>query len=276
MLKIITEKLKVVNFSENGLFLFVGVDEYDKEYINIITPTKNQVNTVFLYKCDSKFHCDELSKRFDRTLETSYLVLISGDDTLYYSYNGSFKYMFKINGLLIKRQKKGGSSAPRIGRLADESRMVYSGRIIDRILELKNAKSIWVFGSKEMKSMVLEKLSVRQVKTLDKFHDINVNFVNENVKELEELMEQKDNNNNKIVEGVLELIQTDPDILLFGNDITGSIQECEVVITTDQSKQHVEKYIVVDHNSKYFGRLSMYKSIGKRYFSKSCEEFYSF
>lgn len=265
------EKLKVVNFSENGLYIFVGIDEYDKEYINIIKPTKELANNVFLYKCDSKFHCENLSKSFTKTTETSYLVLISGNDTKYYSYNGSFKFLFKINGLLIKRQKKGGSSAPRIGRIADESRIVYSTRIIDRINELQNAKSVWIFGSKEIKKIVLDE-KFNSVKTLDKFHDITPNFVNDNIKELETLLNQIDDNNDKMVGIVIELVQKNPDMLVFGKDI--KLEECELIITTDKSKLNIEKYIVVNYSSKHFAALNLYKNIGKKYFIKNFEEFY--
>ena len=75
---------------------------------------------------------------------------------IYELINGEFKLKKQFDALLQKRQKKGGQSALRISRLAEETRHMYVVKIIDNVNLLnRNFKTI-LFGSSEISKMILE------------------------------------------------------------------------------------------------------------------------
>lgn len=133
-----------------GLIIYCGIDECKQEICEIVKP-KICLN-VFYYNCSNKFNTD-IAKPYLETYEGS-IVFANGDECFIYLYeNGSFRCLKKLQGLLQKRQKKGGQSAQRIGRLAEETRHVYVTKIKEYIP--KNVK-VMVFGSKEICEMICD------------------------------------------------------------------------------------------------------------------------
>ena len=133
-----------------GLIIYCGIDEFKQEICHIEKP-KICLN-VFYYNCSNKFNLDVAAPYLE-----SYdgcVVFASGDECFIYVYeNGKFICVpgGRIQCLLQKRQKKGGQSAQRIGRLAEETRHIYITRIKDK---LPRDKKIIVFGSKEICEML--------------------------------------------------------------------------------------------------------------------------
>lgn len=258
ILTLLIERLRLTQH-ENGLICFVGVDATNGEIVEIIHPQIPVAS--FIYKCASKFDesvIDELEKK---TRETKHVALITGDETKIYSFAGTWNLVKTINGCLIKRHKKGGQSSVRFERLADESRFVYAERIV---FVLNQLNECWVFGSKEMKNIVLtHKDLTKPLKTCDQFESFSENFINSNKKELERIITRVEINERK-VQQVLDLIETNPDFLVFGN--LDSVN-CETIVTIDEELEGNEKAIVVSRDSKFFAKLKPFGSIGKLYFA---------
>lgn len=250
--------------TDNGLYLFVGIDEYDKEYIKCVKPLI--MNEHFIYNCGSKFETSMLEMEITKTNDIYYFILINGYETSIYKYDGIFRIIERINGNLIKRQKKGGQSSVRFSRLAEESRHIYITRIIDKINILcKNGKKSWIFGSNELKNDLLNsKLLLVKLLTEDRFNVINDNFISENKKELENLILKCDDINEKIIKEVCELIEKNPDILVFGDEI--NVDNCEIIITINKEKLN-NKTIFVSEQSKYYPIVRLYQQIGKKFFT---------
>jgi peptide subunit release factor 1 (eRF1) len=256
--------LKTIKLTDNGLYLFVGINEYDKEYVKCLEPLI--MNEHFIYNCGSKFETSILEMEIKKNNNIYYFILINGYETYIYKYDGTFRIIERINGNLIKRQKKGGQSSVRFSRLAEESRHIYITRIIDKINILcKNGKETWIFGSKELKNDLLNsKMLLIKLLTNDRFNVINDNFINENKKELENIMLKHDDINEKIIKEVCELIDKNPDMLVFGDEINED--NCEIIITINNNKLN-KKTICVSEQSKYYSIVKLYQQIGKKFFT---------
>lgn len=281
LLKVIIGRLKTIKEVNNGLIVLAGIDKHDEEFVIVAEPPIK--NDKLIYKCDSKFHMDEIEPLFKKQRETSYVILLTGDETKIYSYDNNFKLIDKLNGNLIKRQRNGGQSSVRFSRLAEESRHNYILRIVDKVNKYcKNGKKIIVLGSRELKGDLMDCKDVTvfgndkscssqpkgvKLETIDKFYEIGNNFINENKKELELLLNKSNNQHEKQIEEVYELIKKDPDLLTFGKDIIEA--ECEYIIQINEEQithNDINKTIIIDKNSKFYGLLKAYGRIGKKYF----------
>ncbi len=143
--------------NKKGLFIFFGFDEYDIFISKIKEPQIEY--TGFYYSCSDSFVIDPILKYF----ETKYgsIIFISGIECLIYTFQeGQFIKNASINGNLVKRHKKGGQSAQRFDRLAEESRDNYITRVVDRVNNLRSLPNFdkytcWVFGADEMRNMLI-------------------------------------------------------------------------------------------------------------------------
>lgn len=263
LLKIISEKLKGINKFDKGLFMYVGIGN-DAEYVEMFeSPYKN---TEFFYRCDSKFYTDSLREMIENNTDIHYLILIDGEETHIYKYDKIFILIERINGNLIKRQKKGGQSSVRFARLAEESRHIYITHIVDKINELcRNGKSIWVFGARELKNDLMDSKSLLvKINSFDIFNVIETNFISIHKKELETILLNYDDKQEKEIGNICELITKDPDMLVFGDAIHED--ECSAIIKLDDNTHEGSKYIIVGIQSKYYSIMKQYKKIGLRYF----------
>ena len=111
------------------------------------------------YICDKKFHVDYLLKLY--TNDTYYgVILVSGKRSSFYKINKLETIHIKtINTCLQKKQKKGGQSAQRFGRIRDEKHDRHLQNLISLSIQLfydyetnnVNVKNIIIGGPAEWK-----------------------------------------------------------------------------------------------------------------------------
>ena len=139
------EKLPNENL-EKGLIIFAGINKYEEVILEIIKPELKI--KMFYYNCGYKFIVDASREYLD---DYKGNILFANGDTclIYYYENGTFKTFKNITANLQKRQKKGGQSAIRIARLAEETRHKYVTKVVDYLNQLKRDDKTLLFGSKE-------------------------------------------------------------------------------------------------------------------------------
>lgn len=258
-LKDITNNLE---YNENGYIICSGIDIKGYLFNEIIYPD-NLINK-FIYKCDKKFDFSDIYQLFDKK-NNGNLILIDGDVCFIYSFIAdNFKRIKKINANLIKRQSKGGQSAIRFARLAEESRYHYVSYVIDIINQLQSDK-IWIFGSKEIKNnLIIHKGLLKKLNTNDDISHFNDNIINEKLEYFKNLF-KIDHNNDKKYEQIYELIEKASDMLTFELD---NIDEIEYLIINydDDELEKLDKIIKLEKQSKYYEKLKNFKIIGKKYY----------
>lgn len=198
-----------------GLIILVGITHDNTEFFNILQPTIPILN--FYYKCDKTFDIDYLSQYFIE-LPSGFVIFINGDKCMIYEFNNKFKKLKTINANLINRQRKGGQSSVRFSRLAEESRYHYVVHCIDYINKFCiESDNNYIFGSKEIKNMLLTnnnlniKLKEDNTHDYSKFDDTSIN----NPYFLNLMKKSGEDEGDKHNEELLNLISTNPDILLF-------------------------------------------------------------
>jgi len=241
----------------NGLCCFVGIDVFDRELVTIFEPVL--MVTSFTYSCGRCFDYESVVKAFETASDDVYVATVTGEEARIYSWsNNIFTLKHTINGLLIKRHKKGGQSSVRFSRLADESRHVYASKIIDK---LNTLKTCLVMGSNEILTHISSLPTTCKIRTITVV--ITQDYITVNKKYiLQLLVEEVGDDEAKIV---ADLIDRDPDMLVFGQDINPI--ECEYIITIHKT-DYDNKYIYLPVTSKYYGKLYRFERIGKLYFKQ--------
>lgn len=143
-----------------------GVAFFANDNLTIIEPP--QPITQFIYKCDKVFHVEPLYDLYKEHDEYG-IVLVSGSECYFYTHNTlNTKLISKMNVSLQSRQKKGGQSAVRIARLAEERRYLYVKQIVEKINEVYlEVKKLVIAGPSEMKTNIVEcELLDYRIKTL--------------------------------------------------------------------------------------------------------------
>jgi len=206
---------------ENGLALFSNVNQL----IDIIPP---QPIKQFIYLCDKHFHPQSLYDLY-KIHDYHGIILISGNNCYMYMITSiDIKLLYKTDISLQSRQKKGGQSAVRISRLAEEKRHLYLKQIIDKVHEVYFdsqklnviVKSFCIAGPSEMKTMlinselldyrikplILHKLTIDTItnETIYKIVDMNI-FNNIKLSEDEILCQHIINNIDQYIYGQDEI-----------------------------------------------------------------------
>jgi hypothetical protein len=271
VLTLIAGQLKLMNsdmIGENGLLIFFGIDRSCQEIKEVITPPTPI--TEFYYQCSKHFATDRFESVFS-TKPIGHVVFISGVECIIYQYNGNWKKIKTINANLIKRHHKGGQSSVRFSRLAEESRTHYITHIVDWINQLiVNDQNNYVFGGRELKEMLMNSHVLKiSMKTDDVYHIFNEQTIHENY--FKQIMIDPSFGNDKKVEYVIELLEKDPDYLLFSADeINESINDVEYIININTDITFTDKLtILLPNNHSRYGRLKNYQIIGKMYFKRN-------
>lgn len=250
-----------------GLIILVGITDDNSEFFNILQPTIPILN--FYYKCDKSFNIEYLSQYFIE-LPSGFVIFINGDKCIIYEFNNVFKKLKAINANLINRQRKGGQSSVRFSRLAEESRHHYVVHCIDYINKFcKESNNNYIFGSKEIKNMLLTNnnlnVKLKEDNTCDfsKFDDNSIN----NPYFLNLMKNSGEDNEDKYNEELLNLISTNPDILLFSQEEIEENKEIIDYIMTTQNECNYPNSYRLKPNSKYYSRLKDYQYIAKLYYA---------
>lgn len=120
------QRLKLYNKTPpNGLIIYCGTvvtDEGKEKRVTIDFEPFAKINTS-LYLCDNKFHTEPLLELL-QTDERFGFIIIDGDGALYGVVTGKSKEtLHKFTVDLPKKQRKGGQSAQRFGRIRMEKRL---------------------------------------------------------------------------------------------------------------------------------------------------------
>jgi len=285
MLRIyIRDKLEKV--PENGCIIYFGIDQYDDRIMQIIEPL--QPVPCFYYKCDKRFHVEPFEKLFEVNPH-GYVVFVDGKQYMIYKYVGNWIRLKQGNALLVKRQRKGGQSALRFARHAEESRHHYISHVVDVINNLikiphKNVPPLYLFGSEELKNMLLENMCLKvNFKTESRYYSFDDNTIKDPY--FEQLMKTKDTTDiDKKAEHITDLLKMDPDWLLFSDsEIIENIQHLEYVIFLDKpnnssricmidNEKLTDKIYKLSINSKYYSMLHMYMAIGKLFYKNGATD----
>jgi hypothetical protein len=224
-----------------GAIVYCGIDECKQEICELVKP-KVCLN-VFYYNCSNKFNI-EIAAPYLESYEGC-IVFANGDETFIYKYeSGKFKCIKRIQGLLQKRQKKGGQSAQRIGRLAEETRHIYITRIKEH---LPRDCKIFVFGSKE----ICESFSSTNAVTPKYmgYLDFNCDTIL-NTRYWCEFLKEKDSVIQYWYDKICEYLETDVDMLDF-----------------DPKNRDQMQYVM----DKPYGKLENFEYIGVKYFKYEIE-----
>lgn len=262
---------------ERGLYCFSG-----PEILHVFEPPveagpvkKN------IYKCGSHFDIDillQLQKSVNSTESNKKQCLISlfdGDSAEFYLVNDGNPHIcaqtrltkMSINGLLIKKQKKGGQSSVRFSRLSEESRHNYCVKIKDNILASKQIAVIIVSQAEELTKklvkivsdanknilLTIKKISKQDIKSID--HAIHDHF------------SSMDNKQLKMLKFAKLQIDLASNLLQFGKDIYE--KECQYIVSISETNDNIidkTKLVIVPKNSEYFVVFKDYVQIGIKYY----------
>ena len=253
VLKLLTKiKSNIINIKNNkGLLVFCGIDEYNKEILEIIEP-EIKCN-IFYYKCKNKFDTEYINIYFKKYNGT--IIFSNGNETIIYIYDNEFKKIKYINGNLQKRHKKGGQSQKRFERLVEESRKNYITRIIDYLNNIKTDNN-WLFGSFEITNMILKKTNIKLN---------NGGFLNFNDKTINnsflEYFKQKTTNDN-IFKKFIYYLEIDPDYLDFD---PSNFDKVQYIIMKNKNMEN-DKQLYLNKNSKFYEKLFIFDYIGLKYY----------
>lgn len=134
---------------------------------------------IFYYNCGNKFDLDLLNKYMIDC--NGSIIFANGEECIIYEFsNGLFVMKKRINANLQKRQKKGGQSAQRIARLAEETRDVYVTKVTDFLNSMNREQRFIIYGSSEIKKMIIEK--PKHIKLEDGgFLDFNIRTIHRDI-----------------------------------------------------------------------------------------------
>lgn len=267
VLTIINGLLKTTRPGENGLLLFVGIDRNDCEIREAFSPP-NPV-TEFFYHCGKDFHTERFKELFVPK-STGSVTLIDGNLCVIYVYNGHWKKLKTMNANLIKRHKKGGQSQHRFERLAEISRSDYITYVVDNVNKLEPSDRNYVFGSRELKTMLLERKDLLvKLKTEDIYHTFHDQTIQEPY--FKDLMTRKVfNQESKVLEVVDLLARGEVDYLTFTYS-EETLHEVEYFINVS-SDIDGPKVINLPTGHKHYATLKDYPVIGKLYVKNDAVE----
>ncbi len=272
ILTILQQKLvgSGLNYNQLGIFCFVGIDEFSEEVVEFIEPD-NKI-TQFYYSCANKFHVEPTKKYIGLDI-SGVLVFANGNECLCYQFvGGQFVKLFGINGNLTKSHKKGGYSANRFARLADESRHVYIVRIADRLKELDNLSSlsdkIWIFGSEDIVQMFLTYWTqqLAQVKiSYGGFLNFNSSTIANNQYWIDFLSKPSGMTYESYYNEITQALDTNPDLLDF--DPANKTNTKFFIKKTFTEKLEQNQIPFPTLKSKFYNKLGLFEYVGMKYFS---------
>lgn len=263
LLRVIQVFISTNNIGDNGLILYAGVTDEDREVFFTFSP-KIKLN-MFYYNCGKTFIVDRFLPLFQQV--DGFIVFANGDVCHIYKFENTFVKLKTLSANLIKRQRKGGQSAVRFSRLAEESRHEYVIRVIDSLNSLcrnedNEEKPCFLFGSNEITRLILER-SELLVKVKDGgFLDFNDDTI-KNTNTWLSYLKQTESQNDSILKEIVYLLDTNVDMLDFD------------VLKKEDMKFYMTKEMLNTQyqNSPYYNRLKAFDYIGVKYFTFINEEF---
>lgn len=159
------ERLKLYKeIPKNGLVICVGIIlvESNKEKKIVIDFEPFKPIKKFIYRCDNKFHLDELNDLLNDNIKYGFII-IDGKGTLYGIINGDNKVILnKFSVDLPKKHGRGGQSQMRFLRIRQEKRQNYLTKVSEKANEifleneLPNVEGLIIAGSSLLKKQLAE------------------------------------------------------------------------------------------------------------------------
>lgn len=279
LLTILNQRLTNINLNEYyklGVFCFVGINEYSEEIIELIEPDIKL--DLFYYSCANKFETDVSSKYIGSNIAGT-IIFANGDECLGYQFKqGQFVKIFGLNSNLVKRHNKGGYSANRFARIAEESRHLYVVRICDRLNEIKNNSintinatnlNIHIFGSDEIVNMVEKQSPIKLIN--GGFLNFNSNSISNTRYWMDILSKSKEKNyDSKYVE-IIEYLELNPDMLDFDPANKDTMRYYFEKKPSSPTKLKSNQIPLIT-SSKYYSKLMMFDYIGVKFFNYQIDD----
>ena len=216
------------------------------------------------YMCDTKFHLDQILEMFEPEICVG-VIIVSGSCSLYYNMyktgNHIERVLIKQNKIqLQKRQKKGGQSAQRIGRIRDEKENGYIKSVAEKSIELfardDQCKGIIVAGPAEIKYKLVENELFQDFFKEKIFEIITTSEINETTILSIPFPKYESEECKRSVQSIIELIRNADDKLCFGNDIYHELTNCSIeYLCIDYS---IDKKIIDHINEINVGNAKIY------------------
>ena len=256
------------NTNKKGLFIFVGIDEYEEEIFLMLEP--NLISKIFYYNCGSKFTTDFMYQYFDDYNGT--IIFVNGELCIIYKYvNGNFEIWNIFESRICSKHNKGGSSSARFGRIADNIRDKYIITIIENINKLSQ-KSNWIFGSKDIIDDIYEK---KNNITVELNNGGFLEFDKKTITDTNKWIQYMKNDvlYDDLIEKTVSLIEKGSNLLNFELNMTDMIENYEYIILCPNHPEYdnfenTEKIIKLQKASKFYGKIKDFICVGKFYYEK--------
>lgn len=232
--------------------------------LQIITPPNPIKN--FIYYCGKNFITDPILELYKTPKCDIGVIITNGEKTQLYLVDNQKTYYFlkEVEGKLPTGHKKGGQSAPRFQRMYLSALDAYNKRIVELCL-----KEFRQDGNVFIKKLIITGNGIRKThlnNELDKYFKnikvyshltINdlVNNTNLNSFEDEE----------KYMLMIQELIDTSPELLVFGKEVPLNYNQLRLIISCDEIED--EKTIIFNNSTKEYKWLQSFGgAIGVKYY----------
>lgn len=246
-----------------GVIVYCGIDEYEQEIVSIIIP-KIQLD-IFYYNCGNKF-ITHIAEKYTNEHKGN-IVFADGNKCIIYEFKyGKFIIKKQFDALLQKRQKKGGQSAIRIARLAEETRHMYVIKIIDYLNRLDRDCKTLLFGSNEITTMIVDGKTLLCPVIYGGFLEFDTDTIKNARKWIDYLDTKNDNiseydDKYKIIIECLDMPEK-VDRLDFSPE---KIHEMEFCLTHDETI--INRIPFPRIGTDYYERLRIFEYIGVKYFN---------
>ena len=256
-LRKLSSTLKAIDtIPENGIALFANEDE-----VIVLYPPRKVKS--FIYKCSKRFIFEPIVELYEEPQELYGLMRIQGEKCTIHTINEYFEVK-TINcktARIQKRQKKGGQSQNRIQRLRVETINNYLKSIQEKALAaytkdgLPIIKALVLCGPGQKKEQLVpylkKKLGINcYVYPVDypttSLHNSLSQIELTSVKQMIHI-ESKSSDETHI-KTLLELIERNPDVLVFGKDNIDEAQKSKELLCVYSNRQMPYHTIKVNHH----------------------------
>jgi peptide chain release factor subunit 1 len=225
----ILQRLKRYSVSPpNGLVIFCGqvrpVNGREVEEVcEFLEPPLPIVKSS--YFCDKRFHTESIESLYADHNAIGYIIITSVETILLIVRGTQRTIVYKHNTDLATNSARGGQSANRLARIRNEKRDMYVDLIVDAIVKhLSHTSQVIISGSAELPKEVettLRSDTRWHVKILGNVKiNGHKNCIDETLEASQELVYANEISVEKIhIDKLQELIRTNPDLLVFGNEI---------------------------------------------------------
>ena len=273
ILEMISTNLEALHKNnKKGLFIFSGIADSGEEIFEVLEPSLQ--SKMFYYNCGNKFITDIFDSYYDEY--NGSIIFASGDECIIYKFNaGVFEQHMRFDSRIGKKHSKGGQSALRFSRIADNEREKYIITLIELINKLSKQGN-WIFGSQDIIDDIYQRKNQIVVNLNNGgFLNFDKTTINDTRRFIQYMKNEEVYDN--LFAKTLELFETAPDLLEFNPQMLENIEQFEYVIISPEHPLYNAlnlhpKVIKLEQSSKFYGKLKQFVCLGKYYFDKQTIE----